>query len=75
MMRLTGIKIMTINVKPIRIGVLGAAAIVPMALTNPAKKTAEVQITAIAARDQKRAAFFARKNHIRKVRVSLRARL
>jgi predicted dehydrogenase len=49
---------------PIRIGVLGAAAIVPMALTNPAKAATQVQITAIAARDPQRAQRFARKHHI-----------
>lgn len=51
----------------IRIGVLGAAAIVPMALTNPARAVREVQITAIAARDPKRAQSFARKHHIPRV--------
>ena len=48
---------------PIRIGVLGAAAIVPMALTNPARTVPEVQVTAIAARDPKRAQRFAHKHH------------
>ena len=49
---------------PIRIGVLGAAAIVPMALTNPAHSVHEAQILAIAARDPKRASAFAKKHHI-----------
>lgn len=49
---------------PIRIGVLGAAAIVPMALTNPARSSPEVEVVAIAARDPKRALSFARKHHI-----------
>jgi predicted dehydrogenase len=49
---------------PIRIGVLGAAAIVPMALTWPAKNMPEIQVTAVAARDPKRAEKFARRNHI-----------
>jgi predicted dehydrogenase len=48
----------------IRIGVLGAAAIVPMALTNPARSVPEAQILAIAARDPERARAFARKHHI-----------
>ena len=48
----------------IRIGVLGAAAIVPMALTNPARSIPEVQIVAIAARDPKRAQSFAHRHHI-----------
>ena len=52
------------SASPIRIGVLGAAAIVPMALTNPARAVREVQVTAIAARDPKRAQRFARKHHI-----------
>ncbi|HXD09372.1 MAG TPA: Gfo/Idh/MocA family oxidoreductase [Anaerolineales bacterium] len=51
----------------IRIGVLGAAAIVPSALTNPARNVPEVQVTAIAARDPGRAANFARKHHIPRV--------
>ena len=52
---------------PIRIGVLGAAAIVPMALTNPARTVPEVKVTAIAARDPKRAQGFARQHHIPRV--------
>ncbi len=52
---------------PIRIGVLGAAAIVPMALTGPARAVPEVQVLAIAARDPKRARAFARKHHIPRV--------
>ena len=52
---------------PIRIGVLGAAAIVPMALTSPARAVPAVQVTAIAARDPHRAQSFARKYHIARV--------
>ena len=64
------------NSNPIRIGILGAAGIVPMALTSPARhlhraafgavqvSMPEVQVTAIAARDPKRAEKFARRNHI-----------
>lgn len=52
------------STSPIRIGVLGAAAIVPMALTNPARSIPEVQVIAIAARDPKRAQSFARRHHI-----------
>jgi len=51
----------------IRIGVLGAAAIVPEALTRPARSVPEAQIVAIAARDPKRAEAFARKHHIPRV--------
>jgi predicted dehydrogenase len=52
---------------PIRIGVLGAAAIVPMALTNPARSVPEAQVLAIAARDPKRAQAFAHKHNIPRV--------
>ena len=38
--------------QPLRIGILGAASIVPMALTNPAKSVPEVQILAIASRGE-----------------------
>src|SRR6266511_1095461 len=52
---------------PIRIGVLGAAAIVPMSLTNPARSVPEASIVAIAARDPKRAEAFSRKHKIPRV--------
>src|SRR5215211_2864745 len=52
---------------PIRIGILGAAAIVPSALTNPAQGVHEAQILAIAARDPKRAYHFAKKHNIPRV--------
>jgi predicted dehydrogenase len=52
---------------PIRIGVLGAAAIVPMALTNPAHLIPEANIFAIAARNPKRAEAFARKHKIPRI--------
>jgi predicted dehydrogenase len=52
---------------PVRIGVLGAAAIVPMALTGPAQSLPEVQVIAIAARDPQRAQAFARKHQIARV--------
>lgn len=55
------------SVFPIRIGVLGAAAIVPMALTNPARTVPEVKVTALAARDPKRAQRFAHKHQIARV--------
>lgn len=51
----------------IRIGVLGAAAIVPMALTQPARSVPDAQIVAIAARDPRRAAAFARRHSIPRV--------
>ena len=52
---------------PIRIGVLGAAAIVPMALTNPARHVPEAQIVAIAARDPQRAQRFAKRHNISRI--------
>ena len=52
---------------PIRIGILGAAAIVPMALTNPARSVRGAQVLAIAARDPKRAYRFAKKHNIPRV--------
>lgn len=52
------------DTSPIRIGVLGAAAIVPMALTNPARSVLEAQIVAIAARDPRRAQRFAKRHNI-----------
>jgi predicted dehydrogenase len=55
------------SLSPIRIGVLGAAAIVPAALTRPARSVPEAQILAIAARDPKRAEAFARQHHIPRV--------
>jgi len=52
---------------PIRMGVLGAAAIVPNALTSPARGIPEVEVVAIAARDPRRAEAFARKHRIPRV--------
>ena len=52
---------------PIRIGVLGAAAIVPQALIHPARSFPEAEVVAIAARDPARAKTFARKHHIPRV--------
>jgi predicted dehydrogenase len=59
-----------ISPAPIRIGVLGAAAIVPQALTNPARSVPEASIVAIAARDPARAEGFARKHHIPRVHLT-----
>ncbi len=60
---------------PIRIGILGAAAIVPAALTNPARQVRDAQILAIAARDPKRAQRFARKHNIPRVHPTYAALL
>ena len=56
-----------ISPSPVRIGVLGAAAIVPQALTNPTRSVPEASVVAIAARDPARAKSFARKHHISRV--------
>jgi len=53
--------------RPIRFGILGAAKIAPNALTLPAKKVLEVEVTAIAARDPDRAREFAKANGIPRV--------
>ncbi|BBZ43411.1 Gfo/Idh/MocA family protein [Mycobacterium parmense] len=58
---------------PIRVGVLGAATIAPLALTNPAKETAEVEVAAIAARDPARARTFATKHGVGRVHESYEA--
>lgn len=48
----------------LRIGILGAAQIAPLALIKPAQRMPDVQITAIAARDPVRARAFAAKYQI-----------
>lgn len=60
---------------PVRIGILGAAAIVPSALTNPARSVHAVQILAIAARDPKRAYTFAKKHSIPRIHQTYTALL
>ncbi len=49
---------------PIRIGILGAARIAPLALVNPAKGNSEVEVAAVAARDASRGQAFADKHGI-----------
>jgi predicted dehydrogenase len=51
----------------LRIGVLGAAKIVPSALIEPARSVPEVVVAAVAARDPKRARAFASKHGIPRV--------
>jgi predicted dehydrogenase len=53
-----------------RIGILGAARITPMALLNPAKTNDEVFVAAVAARDASRARAFAAKHAIARVHDS-----
>lgn len=56
----------TTESQPIKFGILGAAAIAPPALISPASTHPEVQVYAVAARDQKRAEAFAKKYGIEK---------
>ncbi|OBF85368.1 oxidoreductase, partial [Mycobacterium sp. 852002-51163_SCH5372311] len=58
---------MTGQAAPLRIGVLGAARIAPMALINPTKDNAEAVVAAVAARDVSRAQTFAAKHGITRV--------
>ncbi|KAJ7696447.1 hypothetical protein B0H17DRAFT_1130861 [Mycena rosella] len=61
------LSVVPLDSNPLKFGILGAAAIAPDALINPAKSHPEVVIYAVAARSQKRAAEFARKHGIEKV--------
>src|SRR5262249_33325590 len=54
----------------LRIGVLGAAKIAPMALIRPAREVAGVEVAAIAARDPARAEQFAKKHGVPRVHQS-----
>jgi predicted dehydrogenase len=60
---------------PLRIGVLGAARIVPMALIRPSRQVPDVEVTAIAARDRARAEKFAAEHGIGTVHDSYDALL
>jgi len=53
--------------KPLRIGILGAARIAPMALIWPARRFPDVEVRAVAARAPKRATAFAIKHRIPRV--------
>jgi predicted dehydrogenase len=57
----------------VRIGILGAARIAPLALINPAKENTEVVVAAVAARDVSRARAFAAKHGIARVHDSYEA--
>jgi predicted dehydrogenase len=54
----------------VRIGVLGAAQITPMALIEPAREVPEATVAAVAARDVERARKFAAKHGVPKVHAS-----
>ncbi len=57
----------------LRIGVLGAARIAPLALVNPANANSEVVVAAVAARDPSRARAFAAKHDITRAHESYEA--
>jgi predicted dehydrogenase len=59
----------------VRIGILGAARIVSMALLRPAAEVPEVKVVAVAARDGARARTFAQKHGIPRAHDSYRALL
>ncbi len=54
----------------LRIGVLGAARIAPLALVRPARAVPDVRVAAVAARDRGRAASFARRHGVARVHDS-----
>jgi predicted dehydrogenase len=54
----------------LRIGVLGAARIAPLAIVRPAREVPGVTVTAVAARDPERAKTFASKHDIARVHTS-----
>jgi len=58
---------------PLRLGILGAARIAPLALVNPAKENTDVEVAAVAARDVSRARDFAAKHRIDRVHESYEA--
>ena len=60
---------------PLRIGILGAARIAPMALVRPARQVPEATIVAVAARDPVKAQKFAAKHGIARVHPSYDALL
>ncbi|MDH6248027.1 Gfo/Idh/MocA family oxidoreductase, partial [Mycobacterium sp. OTB74] len=57
----------------LRLGILGAAGIVPNAVIKPAKDNAEVVVAAVAARDVSRARAFADKHGIARVHETYEA--
>jgi len=59
----------------VRIGILGAARIAPMALVRPARKVPGVTLAAVAARDHGRAEAFARKHGVARTHASYDALL
>jgi predicted dehydrogenase len=60
----------TVPTQPLRIGILGAARIAPMAIIRPARRVPDAVVAAVAARDPGRAQAFARKHGIPRVAAS-----
>src|SRR5262249_11852014 len=60
---------------PLRLGILGAARIAPMALVAPARRVGDAVVTAVAARDAARASAFAARHRIPRVHPSYEALL
>src|SRR5258707_5209481 len=60
---------------PLRIGILGAARITPMALIRPALAVPEVVVAGVAAREPQRAGDFAIKHHVERAYPSYAAML
>jgi predicted dehydrogenase len=60
-------------VAPLRIGILGASRIAPMAVLKPASQLPDVEVVAVAARDRDRADRFARRHGIPEVLPSYEA--
>ncbi len=60
---------------PLRLGVLGAARIAPMALLAPARRVPEAVVLAVAARDAPRASAFAARHRIPRVHATYDALL
>jgi len=63
------------SVAPLRIGILGAANIAPLALIAPAREVAGAEVLAVAARDAERARRFAARHGISRVHKSYAALL
>jgi predicted dehydrogenase len=60
---------------PLRIGILGAARIAPMAMIAPARRSGDVAVLAVAARDLERAKRFATRHSVARVHPSYAALL
>jgi predicted dehydrogenase len=61
--------------EPLRLGILGAARIAPMALIAPARRVASATVVAVAARDAARAQAFATRHGVPRVHASYEALL